>query len=287
MNPWLDYLQWASTPIAVIAIVVAIILYFRSKREEKPGYVSRTIELVGPHGALADEVRILYGSEEVPRVSSTRIIFWNRGRQTIDRQDIRKDYPLEIVFHRYDLQPSMTNDKSTGHEKRLFEIACLEDIRVLRSRVHKMSREHILFDVLDHTRDKSLPENKVRITFDFLDQNDGADIEVLHTGDRDVQFNVQGVIRGVAEIKNLGSFGREPSSERLTLSKRFLGYSAITVGIISILSNIYISLGNVVSNIGLIIGYFMGSYIAAYGALVIFSARRRYPEDLGVPGEID
>lgn len=142
--------------------------------------MSMTTELIGLRGVLDDDIQIMYRKENMPRVSSSTLIFWNKGRETINEGDIINEYPLEVVFP--------------------------QGVQVLRSTVRKTTRPPIDFRVVDRTRDAQVPENIVRLNFTFLDQKDGARIEILHTGDNSTQLKIQGAIRGARKgMADLGS----------------------------------------------------------------------------------
>ena len=90
-------------------------------------------------------------------------------------------------------------------------------MQVLKPRIIKPSRNVVNFKV------NQINKRTLEITFDFLDQNDGAIIEIFHTGTRNVKFNVVGTIKGVPSgISNMGQIEGdvlEPPSRQKTLEK--------------------------------------------------------------------
>ncbi len=161
--------EWLNLLIALISLFLAYFFYRKSRSEAKLYYETRTRHLIGgSKKILPDEVRISFKGLEVPRLSSSHIIFWNAGRVTIRQDDIVQSDPVRIVF----------SDRTL----------------VLRSRVVSSTRAVIAFAA------KINPEqaHEILCTFDYLDGGDGAVVEILHTDEKRFPL-VCGTIRGIPE----------------------------------------------------------------------------------------
>lgn len=187
--------EWLSLLIALISIFLAYFFYRKSRSEAKLYYQYRTLRLIGgSEKILPDEVRISFKGLEVPRLSSSHIIFWNAGRGTIRQDDIVQSDPVRIIF----------SDRT----------------HVLRLRVVSSTRATIAFAA------KINPEqdNEVLCTFDYLDGGDGAVVEILHTDEKRFPL-VCGTIRGIPEgLKDCGRimFGVEASGPFSSRTRRIM-----------------------------------------------------------------
>ena len=148
--------------IGVIAILVEVILFLWKRREKDPIWYYRTRRIVGPGPKPLEDITIMYKGRAVPRVSITKIAIVNSGRGLIRDYDVTK--PILIT---------------TG-----------EDVSILREPGVKVSRPDIKFSA-------TWEESGIKVEFDQLDYLDGGVIEVIHTGDKDAEFNLGGTIAGV------------------------------------------------------------------------------------------
>jgi hypothetical protein len=101
------------------------------------------------------------------------VLFWNRGSQTLDGSNLVAADPLRLTLE-------------DGGE-------------ILRARVVRRTRDVNQFESV-------ISDDGVRLTFDFLDEGDGAVIEVLHTN-RGKSLWVEGTIKGVrGGVEKRGNF---------------------------------------------------------------------------------
>lgn len=269
--------EWLSLLIALISIFLAYFFYRKSRSEAKLYYQYRTLRLIErSEKILPDEVRISFKGLEVPRLSSSHIIFWNAGRGTIRQNDIVQSDPVRIVFS--------------------------DGTHVLRLRVVSSTRATIAFAV------KINPEqaNEVLCTFDYLDGGDGAVVEILHTDEKRFPL-VCGTIRGIPEglkdcgrtLLGVGRLGVEASvsfsssNRRLLLGVPFLvGVLMMIIGLLrqSLLAWFPFLQTLVWKNVtpesspvdaGLIIYAML--YVVGFGYF-LWRTRRRFPPNLDVDG---
>lgn len=127
----------------------------------------KTIRLIGKGDQeLPEEVKILYKGNEVPRLSLTRAYFWNSGKASIGGEQMVKDDPLRFTFDGSD--------------------------EILKAHIATSSRDVNKFSVAVPPDSK----NEARITFDFIDPNDGVRIDLLHNSPRRLP-RISGTFRGI------------------------------------------------------------------------------------------
>jgi hypothetical protein len=122
--------------------------------------------------ALPDQITVLFRKKKVERLTKTHIILWNSGKATVKGENIVGDDPLRLQF-----------DK---------------DAEVLSVRVVTVTRNSIKF-AANINPDAS---NEVLCSFDYLDEQDGATVEVLHTGEErypEVLGSIRGIPKGLLD----------------------------------------------------------------------------------------
>jgi hypothetical protein len=177
--------DWIGWTIGLIAVVLAVIFYFKSKATTRLAYQRSGRHLVGGRGAdLPDDVSIYYKGTVVPLLSSSEIVFWNAGTSTVRGSDIVEVDPLRITLD--------------------------ENTRILRILITMVTRKVNLFAVTVDP-DKG---SEALCSFDYLDPGDGVRIEMLHTSETRHPI-MRGTIRGLpGGVSEWGQI-RSPSAERI------------------------------------------------------------------------
>jgi len=136
----------------------------------RPTFQFHSRRLIGKQEQeLPAEIDILFDKQPVPRLTSSRVVFWNSGNSTIHGSAIVQSDPLRLE---------------------------LEDGGILKAHVIKATRPVINFAVSAEPTTA-----RAAFTFDFLDPEDGAVIELLHTSEKrdpEVLGTVRGVPKGIA-----------------------------------------------------------------------------------------
>jgi hypothetical protein len=197
---------WVSSLVGLAGLVAAILIYRASLVGARPVYQLRALRLLGPdEKALPEEVEVRFKGQAVDRLTKTHIVFWNSGKALVRGSDIVKDDLLRCEFS--------------------------EGSRVLEARVLKVTPPTNKFGA---ETDSNVP-SKVVLTFDYLDPNDGAVVEILHT-DTKRYPDIKGTVRGVP--KGIVDWGRIPPLRSRALRfpfsqlRTFL-YAAIAVGLLT------------------------------------------------------
>lgn len=256
--------NWVTILIGIITITVSLILYLRSRTGPRLSYQYRSIRLIGGEDQeLPNNVKVMYNRRQVPLLSKTQIILWNSGKAMLEGRNITPLDPLQILFE--------------------------NECEILNAAIIKQSREPNDFKVI--LNQDSL--NQVKFQFDYLNPQDGAVIEILHTGEHS-DFQISGSIRGVSkDTKGYGKipYERPVKKEKVRVKiKRGLSVLLIFFGCILIPNSILI-LGNrdifseVTISSNKTAGWFMISLGIVYsiiGCYFFFSRRRRFPRNLSV-----
>lgn len=167
MQFFYDFIKqnWFGLITFLLGVLVSYIFFKQSLKESVPIYTSKTLKLIGKDNSLIpNDVKIFFKGHEIEQLSKSVIVIWNHGKKTLYESDIVKDDSLKIVFD--------------------------DSVEILSTDVTKVTRQANKFSV-DH-----LSKNEVSITFEYLDANDGATIEILHTGYNNIPV-ISGTIIGI------------------------------------------------------------------------------------------
>lgn len=171
------------TALSIVSITLAVRLYKR----KKPTWCYVTEKIIGIGSNAPAELQLSFNGQVITDIYQTTLIFFNRGRETIQNNDITD--PLVAHF--------------VGGE-------ILKD-----PTVRKTSIESIKFST---SRKAEKGEHQLLIDFLYLDYEDGGIIEVLHTKTNNILFT--GNIMGADRIDNIWKlFFLKPSS------RFFLGWA--------------------------------------------------------------
>ena len=151
----------------IISGVISAYIFYRSK---KPCWAVRNNVLFEGYSSKIGELDIRFNGEQVENLSISRIVFWNQGSETLDRQDIETVNPLRIGTNEeieiLDVSVSLTNSSSSQFETEL-----------------------------------ASDRKSVNLGFDYLDKGQGAIVQVIHTGTRGSDIQIIGAIKGVKKIR--------------------------------------------------------------------------------------
>jgi hypothetical protein len=172
---------WIGSIIGLIGAVLGFfgfLAYRNSRIGARPVYLYHSRRLIGKsEQELPKEVEVFFKKQIVARLSLSHIILWNTGTLSISGQDVVQSDPIRIEY-------------APGDD-------------ILEVNVIKTTRSVNNFKV---TKNETLP-HCAQISFDYLDPNDGATIEILHTSSY-LNPLVLGTIKGVPKgLSLLGDIG--------------------------------------------------------------------------------
>jgi hypothetical protein len=166
----LSILPILSILLAIISIYIGYYFYTHPQKIKNPCYAIRNINLIrGLVKKFGEDLEILYRKNNIENFTATKVAFWNLGKDTINKDDIAPADPLEIYV------------------KEGFEIL---DVKILFAK-----KSVNQFDIKLSEDHKS-----VKILFEYLDQDDGGVIQILHTGKSAEDIGVRGSVKGVKEL---------------------------------------------------------------------------------------
>lgn len=241
--------------IAIGGIILAVFFYYRGTKNREPVFAIRTYNLLTDSSSKMTGLTINYKTEIVNNLSITKIAFWNQGRETIKKGDIPNGDPLRINAR--------------------------DGIKILDAEVIASNNSANKFDV-------SAIENQssIRISFDYLDKNQGGVIQIIHTGSFSNDLILEGTIMGAGKITSFNNPEAILVNKLALLKipkpslriKRFFGI-IFTIGL-SFLSLILILSAIITFNFsGLTLG-------VMYGLMTIWfyfsSVRRVVPKELSI-----
>lgn len=178
--------------------IVGIVLFFTTRSRSRIAAQINSLELVGAKSVLPDEIEFLFRGNKVPKVTLSRIAIWNSGNQTLTGGQIVDGDPLCILT-------------SEGSE-------------ILEASILKRTRQVNEFSCV---RKDDVP-NEALCRFDYLDPQDGALIQIIHTGTDKVQ--VVGTLRGIRKrilVKSLSRKDEKKSTDPAAGSRFVVRVSGI------------------------------------------------------------
>ena len=170
-------MNWLHSDIAVltsyafgaIGLTLTVIFYFKQKRKKIPCMDFLSINLVSPKIQTIDNLNILFDNEHINCMTISKFIFWNAGNETINKADI-----------------------ATGQ----FKIVSNNDIRILSASLERQSNESNDVSVIFKS-----DVNTAFVSFDYLDNNEGFILKVIHTGKDSNDLQINSKIKGVGGFK--------------------------------------------------------------------------------------
>jgi len=150
----------------VVSIFLAIIIYQLSKKEKDLVYDCIKIPIASAKIKINEKLKIYYGGSEINSLAITKISLCNRGLDTIHFKDISEADQIRV--------------KLDGTDVSLLDAELIYENRKINNFSLQVIKE----------------ENITVVNFDFLDKNDGAVIQLLHTDSHDIETILNGTVIG-------------------------------------------------------------------------------------------
>jgi hypothetical protein len=158
----------AGVIVAIISLGSSFFFYRRSRREKLPTWSIATTTVIGAAGAtFAADLSIHYKGQAVDKVSVSKFLFWNSGRETIRSGDVETKEHLAVR-------------------------AKTEGTRILDAAIIATNCTACQFQVAitsDSTR--------AQLNLDYMDHDHGCVVRVVHTGVSSEDLDMAGSIVGV------------------------------------------------------------------------------------------
>lgn len=201
-SPWMGF---AGTIFGVLSILLAIIIYLRTRRFQQPSCYASSNNWFDDKSIPHDEIKLTFRGKVVPRFSITRLYFWNSGNQTIKKLDFAPTSELRLKV------PKDTE---------------IFDIRITSTTAPEIQASLNPVSALTANSVEA-----ISINFDYLDANDGFVIQVIHDHDstNDEKFQFMGKLPGVSKFKTIdtASFFPESVFEKWLIPILFLTFGCI------------------------------------------------------------
>ena len=165
-SSWLSILAFA---IGIIGILIGIYTLL-GKKEKSPRYAITSNNIIRDFVSVFKPLEIKYSNQEIKNFTITKIVFWNNGRETINKEDVVNADPISI------------------HIKDGYNILDKEIIG---------KNENTNNFSLEDSADKS----SFNIEFDYIDKHNGIVIQILHTGKSSDDIEFCGRIKGVGKTR--------------------------------------------------------------------------------------
>ena len=154
---------------AIVGLIITHAYYRIQKRRRELCWAIDSANLIKGYSSLFEKLEIQYGGEKIENLTVSKIAFWNNGNETIDGTDIAID---PYIWPRID------------------------DTEILDVKVITASTVGNGFEAI------RVPDHRfIALDFDYLDAQQGAVIQVIHTGVSILPLMVGGEVKGVKEIE--------------------------------------------------------------------------------------
>lgn len=154
----------------VLGFVTSYVFYLIQLKRRELCWSIDSASLIKGYSSLFEKLEILYGGQKIENLTVSKIVIWNNGNETIDGKDIA------IPPHIY------PRDE--------------ENTKILDAKIIKTSTLGNGFEILEKSDDSIL-----LFQFDYLDPNQGAVIQIIHTGISVLPFILDGEVKGVKEVE--------------------------------------------------------------------------------------
>ena len=201
----------------IIGALVSFYFYRKSLRIKEPCWAVNSSNIIEGYSSKINDLRILFKEEQIENLTISKILFWNKGRETIERKDIETINKLRIV----------------GKKGVKFL-----DAKILAS--NNQSSQSIV--KITNSGDC------VNLYFEYLDQKQGFVSQVVHTGTSSQDIQIIGDIMGVKSLQNRmqtpkwvkflrkSNFPSKLHRKRFTSFTIFFGIINIIFGVLSLVS---------------------------------------------------
>jgi hypothetical protein len=163
-NPYLFLLLAFCTAVSV---PLSVYLFFRSVRDRRPRYSLRTRNIIhGGVGVEFPDLEVHYRGtgDKITTFSSTKVLFFNAGREPISRGDVVKGEPITVSLAQ----------------------GCV----ILAADIIQQKEESNEYEFV-RSRDRT----HATLTFGHMAKDEGVVLQVLHTGAADADVRVTGKLR--------------------------------------------------------------------------------------------
>lgn len=144
-----------SNILSLFATLFSFWMYFYDFKRKVLSHASSTYQIIRNSKTSLNDIEVTYKGEKVNALAVTNFVIWNSGNKLIEGSDIASAAPLCIQ--------------------------AIDGSKILSVKITDVVEPSNKFTISDCF----VSDNMIHIAFDYVDSNEGAVIQVLHTGDAD------------------------------------------------------------------------------------------------------
>lgn len=158
--------------LSLLLAFVSIYLTIKSNKKKEPVYSIKGNNVISGYSSIYENLTVAYKGEKVENFTVSKVLIYNRGAETITKEDITTRNQLRLI--------------------------ALNNWKILDASILQFNNSSNKLEI-----DLDRAESSVRISFDYLDQNQGAVIQVIHNGLSADDIKLVGDIMGVQKLTEL------------------------------------------------------------------------------------
>lgn len=169
-------IAWAILSIiAILSFLYAIICQQRNREKKEFSYCLKSNYLIRKRKRKFNKLFVTYGGKQIEDLCISKFTIWNSGNKTLNHADMVESRELTIFV--------------------------LNDSEILEAEIICCSEEtnRFVLEIVDN--------HTVKIRFDYVDKKEGVVIQVMHTGESDIQISCK--IKGGKQIKQTDNIKTE------------------------------------------------------------------------------
>jgi hypothetical protein len=199
--------------LAGLGIVLAIYFYVKGKKQRRARYSDNSRTLIeSKETPVLPGIQILFRDTPQDRITVTKVGIWNAGSEPLRPEDVATARPLSI------------------------EVA--PDAEVLDTELVFSTDPANRFQISSSERNLQ-PDGKhsifIPFSFEFLDPQQGAVVQIVHTGAWNHPFRVTGKIIGARPVEGMPSPQRDRSRMQTFISRWYRRIGLIGAGALVVL----------------------------------------------------
>lgn len=156
--------------LTAAGFIYGIISNYIQNKKNEPVYWIRTTHLFRETVKDVKGLHILYNNKEISDLSSTKFIFWNKGKDAIKQTDIASKNSIKITID--------------------------PDYEIFDAFIDKATSEDNNYIIEKQEDGKS-----VLVKFEYMERNDGVSISLTHTAPSSNKFKVTGKVISGSKIE--------------------------------------------------------------------------------------
>lgn len=200
-NPWMNALNLF---LAILGAFLSIVFYLRSIKVKKPYCLTSSTNVISNSMSEITSLEIFYKKERVTNLTKTKLVFWNAGKETLTQNDIPTSEPMTI---------------------------CVENgLKILNAKIIFVKNKSNQINI----KKEKNRDNKFYIEFEYIDRDEGAIIEIVHTGTSDSDVKIDGKFKGAEPLQRNSMIGIDnlPKILKFALTNEVIR-SALIAGLIT------------------------------------------------------